>query len=254
MPRRCRLAIVTSLAVLALGGPATARAQTPAPKPPPPIKKWTAGVSAGLTVTRGNRDTATFNAGFDVKYDPKTRELLKADGVFIRGTTSGEVSTSRLLINLRDEYQANGRVFVFAQAQYLRDRFKGIEYLVAPTAGLGFRIEDKTAIKISLNAGVGGVWEQNPGRAIRRSSAVTLGERVSYAISPTVTLTQALSGLWKPENFRDALFSFSAGLIASMNSKTQIKIEWIDAYKTRPPSPGILKNDLTLIVALVVRN
>jgi putative salt-induced outer membrane protein YdiY len=253
MPRGGILALW--LVALLGAGIAEAWAQTPAPpaKPAPPIKKWTSSVSAGVTITRGNKDAATYNAGYDVRYDPKTRNIFRSNGMFIRGTTNGEVSANRIALNARDEYRANGRFFVFAQAQSLRDRVKAIEYLVAPTAGFGFTVADAARTKMSLNVGVGGVWEKNVGRDVRRSGAATVGEKFTHAISPAVTLSQSFSGLWKTENFRDALLTLTVGLTASMTTRTQFKVEWIDTYKSRPPSASIEKNDFSVIVALVVR-
>ncbi len=262
MVRPVLVAIVALAAMIVVGAaPAFAQSPTPSPTPTPTptptaapaIKKWTFSINLGLTVTRGNKDTATYNTGFDLKYDTKKRNILKADGLFIRGTNGGVVSTNRLTLNFRDEHQANGRFFLFAQGQFLRDQFKEIDYLVAPTTGLGIKAVDRPATKLSLNAGVGGVWERNTRRAVRRSGALTFGERLTQALSPAMSLTQSLSALAKMEDLADALFTFSTGVVASINSRAQFKVEWIDTYKSRPPAAGVRKNDLSVIVALVVR-
>jgi putative salt-induced outer membrane protein YdiY len=253
--------ILTALAVVVVAGASSAFAQTPAPAPTPAptpvpvpvVKKWFSSVAFGLTVTRGNTNTTTFNAGYDLKYDPRTRNILKTDGLFIRGTSGGVVSTNRLALNFRDEHQANGHFFVYAQGQFLRDPFKEIDYLVAPTAGLGLKPVETATTRLSINAGLGGVWERNTRRSVRRSGAVTIGEKLTHSLSPTVTLTQSLSALWKTENLDDALYTVLVGVTASINSRTQFKVEWIDTYKSRPPAAGIRKNDVSMIVALVIR-
>jgi putative salt-induced outer membrane protein YdiY len=137
------------------------QAQTPPAAPAEPSKAWTTTASLGLTVTSGNTETSTFNAGFDVKFDPKTNNLFKAEGLLLRGKTSGELSTSRFGFILRDEHRVSQRVFVFGQNQYLKDRFKEIDYLVAPTAGVGITLVSTEATRFNIDAGAGGVWEKN---------------------------------------------------------------------------------------------
>ena len=83
--RRPAAAVVPALlsGFLWLGGGA-AFAQAPAPPPPDP-GLWEGTAGAGLALTRGNSDTLTFNLAFDATRDPKTRNVLKAKGLFLRG-------------------------------------------------------------------------------------------------------------------------------------------------------------------------
>lgn len=222
--------------------------------PPPPHKIWTTAASVGVAITGGNTETSTINAGYDFKYDPATRNVIKSDGLFLRGKTDGQLSTSRLGLNVRDEYQLFGRVFAFGQNQYLRDKFKQIEYLIAPTGGIGIRLVNTDATKLGVDGGLGGVWEKNTSQDVRSSGAVTLGEKLTHALSSTVSLTQSFSGLWKTNDFDDALYTFGAGIAASISARTQFKVEWIDTYKNRPPAAGVKKNDVSVLVALVFKN
>jgi putative salt-induced outer membrane protein YdiY len=68
---------------------------------------------------------------------------------------------------VRDEYRLSTRAFVFGQNQYLRDEFKNIDYLLAPTAGLGYKLFDTATTKLTVDGSVGGVWEKNPGLDVR---------------------------------------------------------------------------------------
>lgn len=240
---------VSLVVVFSIAGSRPAAAQAP-----PPHKIWTTAASFGLAVTGGNTETSTFNAGYDFKYDPATRNVIKSDGLFLRGKTEGELSTSRLGLNVRDEYQISGRVFAFGQNQYLRDKFKQIEYLVAPTGGLGIKLVNTDVTKLGVDGGLGGVWEKNTNRDVRSSGAVTFGEKLTHALSSTVSLTQSFSALWKTNDFDDALYVFGAGLAASISSRTQFKVEWLDTYKNRPPAAGVKKNDVSVLVALVFKN
>lgn len=94
-------------------------------------------MGAGWAMTSGNSDTSNLNASYDIVYDPQRKNIVKSDGLFLRAKTEGELTANRLGFNIRDEYRLTPRLFVFGQNQYLRDEFKEIDYLLAPTGGLG---------------------------------------------------------------------------------------------------------------------
>jgi putative salt-induced outer membrane protein YdiY len=226
--------------------PATAQ---PAAEP----KIWTVTASVGLALTSGNTDTSTFNAAYDLVYNPQTKNVVKSDGLMIRGTTQGELSADRLGINFRDEYKIGARAFVFGQNQYLRDEFKSIDYLLAPTGGIGYRLFDTTETKLGVDGGLGAVWEKNPGADVRASGAVTLGERLTQTLTSTTSLTQSFSGLWKTKEFEDALYIVGVGVAAAMSTRTQLKVELLDTFKNKPPLPTVQKNDVAVLMSIVYK-
>lgn len=226
-------------------------AQAPPPEPP---KTWTESFNAGLALTSGNSDTSTVNLGYELTYGPQTRNRVKSDGLYLRGTTEGELSAQRLALNGRDEYRFHPRAFVFGQIQYLRDRFKAIDYLVAPTGGVGYRVFDTPATQLSFDTGLGAVWEKNTDEDVAISGAFTYSEKLAHQLTATTKLTQSFSALHRTNDFEDALFQVGAGIAATITARTQMKIEVLDIYKTRPPNPSIQKNDVAVIMALVYKN
>jgi putative salt-induced outer membrane protein YdiY len=261
MPVRvCSIVFVLTVAAASAAfaqTPPAAPPQTPAAPPappPPPPSPWKTTFGAGLTLTSGNSNTSTFNASYNVQYDAKTRNVFKSDGLFIRGTSEGESSANRVGFTARDQYQVNHHAYIFGQVQYLHDEFKDIEYLVAPTSGFGYNVIDvpqKTLLAVDL--GVGGVWEKDTNLDVRPSGAITLGERFSQTITHSSTLTQGLTGLWPTSDFGDYLLTLNAGISASVSSRTQLKLEWLDTYKNIPAVEGIKKNDVSVVIALVFK-
>jgi putative salt-induced outer membrane protein YdiY len=142
---------------------------------------------------------------------------------------------------------------VFGQNQYLRDQFKDIDYLVAPTVGVGYKLLDTAATKLSVDGAVGGVWEKNSGMDVEGSGALALGEKLVQTLTATTTITQTVTGLWKTSDFEDVLFTFGVGLAASMSTRTQLKVELLDTFKNRPPSANIQKNDVAILMAIVYK-
>jgi putative salt-induced outer membrane protein YdiY len=230
----------------------TTLAQTPPPPPAPP-DALTGSVSVGLALTSGNKDTSTVNASYEVTHDPKTKNVIKSSGLFLRGSSDGTLTAEQLALAGRDEYALSKRTFVFGELRYLHDKFKQISYLIAPTAGVGHRLVDSPATLLSLSAGAGAVWEKNPETDVQASGAVTAEQRLSHKLSPTATVTQAATALWKTSDFADALYTFGAGIAVAVVSRAQVKVELLDTYKNRPPNADVQQNDVALVVGIVYK-
>jgi len=235
------------VAVLCIAAPVFAQAPADAPK------VWTITAGAGLALTSGNSDTSTVNAAYDIVYDPQRRNMIKSDGLFLRGKTEGELSANRIGVNIRDEYRLTPRVYIFGQNQYLNDEFKDIDFLLAPTFGAGYKLFDTMATQMSVDASVGGVWEKNPGFDVISSGAVAVSEKLTQTVTASTTFTQTFAGLWKTNDFDDSLFTLGVSLAASMSTRTQLKLELLDTFKNKPPLPTIQQNDVAVLMAIVYK-
>jgi putative salt-induced outer membrane protein YdiY len=224
-------------------------AQTPPPEP----KIWTVTASAGAALTTGNTDTSSLNAAYDITYDPPNKHVVKSDALALRARTDDELTANRVGINVRDEYHLTPRFFVFGQNQYLKDEFKSIDYLIAPTGGVGFKVIDTPATKLGVDGSAGGVWEKNPGLDVNASGALAMGQKLTQTLTSNTTLTQAFTGLWKTSDFEDSLFTLGIGVAVAMSTHTQLKLEALDTYKNKPPDPTVQKNDLALLFSFVYK-
>jgi putative salt-induced outer membrane protein YdiY len=240
--------LVISLCALTLTG-ARASAQPPA-APAVPAGPWTGSAGAGLALTSGNTDTSNFNASYDVTYDPKTKNVVKSDALYLRGKNGENLTVNRLGFNARDQYSLTARAFAYGQVQFLRDTFKAIDYLAAPTAGLGYKLVDAPQTTLAVDAGLGVVREKSPNLDAKTSGAFTASEHFTEKLSDVANVTQQVAGLWKMNDVGDALYTFGAALTASMTSKSQLRIELLDTYKGKPPSPAIKKNDVATVFSI----
>jgi putative salt-induced outer membrane protein YdiY len=231
----------------------------PSPPPPPPsqppaVPAWIASAGFGFAITSGNTNTSTLNLSFDVTSQPKAPNVFKADLLYLRGKESGELSLNRLSLRARDEYtRGGGRGYVFGQFEGLRDTFKDIQYLVAPGVGLGHKLRDTATLTLFVDAGLGFKAEKNMRRPLRTSGAATASQRFVRKLSEHASITQSLAALWTIDRFDDALYTFKAGVTADLTRRSQLKIEVVDLYKTRPPSVTVEKNDVSLVTSLVYK-
>ncbi|MEO5823380.1 MAG: DUF481 domain-containing protein [Vicinamibacteraceae bacterium] len=226
--------------------PAAAPAATPA---------WVAAIGLGFAVTSGNTDTSTLNVSIDLSSRAKARNVFKADMLYLRGEQDGDLNINRLSVRARDEYTGlhAGRGYAFGQVEYLSDTFKDIEFLVAPAVGLGFKIRDTAGLAFAFDAGLGIKVEKSMLRRVQSSGAVTAAQRFLRKLSDHATITESLAALWAVDRSDDALYTFKAGLTADLTRRSQVKLEVIDLYKTRPPATTVVKNDVSFVTSVVYK-
>jgi putative salt-induced outer membrane protein YdiY len=247
-------ALIAALALLLL--PRYAAAQQPAaaqapPAPPPP--PWAVSFSAGLTVSGGNSDVKQYNLGGEVLANPNPRHFAKLYGLFLHGEDTGELTVSRTALEARDQHFIRRGTFVFGQVDYLSDEFKHIDYLIAPVGGIGYQVVKNAAQELLVDAGLGGIWEKNPGREVHASGVLSAGESFKQQLNQAAKLTQEFRGLWKTNNFSDALLTVSVGVTTDLARHLQLKVDLIDSFKNVPPDPQTEKNDYTFVLAAVYK-
>ena len=219
---------------------------------PPPVDPWSSSIGAGVAITSGNSDTRYINLSAATTWDPKTTRLFKADALYLLGEADGEKQVDKSTASARYEQLFEQRAFWFGEVQYLRDPFKAINYLVSPLVGAGYHIIRTDTRKLTVDGAVGGVVEDNDILGRDTSGAVKAGQSFEWAISPMSKVTQKLSGLWKADDFGDALYHFDAGLSTTVAARLELKVAYVYDYKNEPP-PDVQKGDSAFFAALLVK-
>jgi putative salt-induced outer membrane protein YdiY len=250
---RYTIAVLLLVSVAAKAARAQECPPCPAPSPPPPPPTWILSVGAGLTHTGGNSDTGSYNATANALYDPPGKNAVRAEVLYLRASESDEAIVDRTLAVLRDEYTMSGRLFAFGEVGYQSDRFKEVDYLIAPLVGVGYKVIERPAALFSVDAGVGGALEKLEGRESNSDFAVKAGERAEWKMSPTASFFQKGAALWKARDFGDAYYRFEAGVAAALTKRLELKVTFADDYKTRPARPELVKNDTSFILSLLFK-
>lgn len=232
--------------LIAAGIPAIGQDQ--ASTAPPDV--YTGNFGFGLALTGGNTDTKSYNLSFEMTRDPKQKNVIKADGFYLRSSADGEATADMLRLGIRDEYSLSDRVLVYGALGYLRDPFKDITYLLNPQGGLGYKIFNTDAVVLTVSGGAGGVWEKNSGADVSTSGTINAGESFSYKLSENTKLTHNFTALWKTSDFADALYHFDVALVTSIVENIGIKVEFSDDFKNVTPNPSIKRNDTAFITSV----
>jgi putative salt-induced outer membrane protein YdiY len=219
---------------------------------PLPVKPWTSSIGAGIAITSGNTDTKNYNLNFSTKYDPKTKFIFKADALYLRGDSNGVTQVDKASADVRGEYSLSDRTFAFGEVTYLRDPFKGLNYLVAPLAGAGYRIIRSDRRNLTVDGALGAELESDIGAGRSNGGAAKAGENFDWALSTTSKVTQKLTAIWKTSDFGDAFYHFDAGLTTTVATRIELKIAYVYDFKTRPVGDA-KKGDSALFAALLFK-
>jgi putative salt-induced outer membrane protein YdiY len=242
-----------SAVLLCLAGVARAQELCPCPPPSPPPPHWTGSIGGGFALTTGNSQTDSYNLAFSVKHDPKRKNVFKSEGLYLRSSTDDVQNVAKTSVYARDEYSLGSRSFVFGEARYFRDVLKGVEHLISPLAGLGYKLMKTERAELALDAAAGGKFEKPQGLDMTSTGAVQAGQMLSVKLSQSATLTQRATALWTMSDFGDALYHGELALQASLARRFELKLAFLDDYKTRPVNATLKKNDASIVAALVFK-
>lgn len=251
--RRSSRRVSVTLTLTLVFASSLAWAQPPAPPPAQPPPPWTGSAGMGLSLNRGNTSTTNFNASVEATHDPKTASVWKFKGLYLRGTNNDVLAVDRLHLEGRNERTLSERVYAFGQLQFLQDEFKEIDYMFAPGVGVGYKVIATPVTTFNVDGGLGFKVEKNPGFDRRNDAVITASNKFEHKLSTTAAITQSFGALWKANEFGDALYTFTVGAAAALTTRTQMKIELLDTYSTRPPNAAVKNNDVALLTTLVYK-
>lgn len=223
---------------------------TAADEPPP---GWHGSFGAGLSLSSGNSDAKSYNLSGELKYDPKTKNVVKLGVLFLRSESDGATTADKLVATVRDEYSMTDRLFLYGEVGYLRDKVALLSYLISPIAGAGYKVVKTDAMTLDVTAGVGGAFEKLEAHDATSSGAFKAGEAFAWKVSPTVTLAQSASGLWKANDTGDAFYHFDVSLATSLSKLLELKLAWLLDHKTRPAFADLEKTDTSFLATVVAK-
>lgn len=247
-----RTVCVCLFLMILAGVPAFCQAPAAAPAPAP-AKALTGNFGLGLALTAGNTDTKSFNLSYELTHDPKTRNKIKTNGLYLKSSANSETTADLLRLAFRDDYILTKRLSVYGSLGYLRDPFKDIAYLLNPQGGLGVMVYTSDRASLTLSGGAGGVWEKDEGFDVSSSGTLNAGQNFTLKLSDHAKLTQNLTGMWKTQEMADALYHFDFALVTSIVKRVDVKIEFMDDYKNRTPTAKIKKNDTAFIMSFLYK-
>ena len=215
-----------------------------------PIRRLGRLFGAGLALTSGNAGHS--NVNLDAQTDPRPAESPPGDG---RRRSTSRLQRGRL-DRPPDGVQRPGRIHLDRPDVVLRPvplpsrQFKAIEYLVAPTAGLAYKLSTSRLPSSLSTPAAAWSWEGNTGQDTSTSGALTLSETFSAPVHRHGRASRTRpTGLWKTSDFGDSLYTVAA--VWRHPSRSARAQGGVSGVVQEPASARHRKGDLSFLTTLV---
>jgi putative salt-induced outer membrane protein YdiY len=216
------------------------------PLPPP---EWEVSSELSLVATGGNTSTRTVGIGADM--------LHRGDRVDTRGTfaylssEADSVTQARSLrLQGRPSFRFGPRLQAYADGEYTRDQFGGIDGRTTGTLGVAYVAPVRRPHSLTIEGGGGVTNEQRVGGETARFFTASAAAHYAWALTPGSRLTQdvAFNGdLWEGSNWRStSVTSLSVTVTRLLSLKASHSIEYRNA-----PVTGFRRTDMRSAAALV---
>jgi len=108
----------------------------------------------GVVLARGNTDTTTANAKFElVRTTRAVKDDFEIEGLY--GKTGALVTAERWATNLQRDWNLTTKTFWFADLHYEHDLFSGFAYQATGATGAGYKFIDTDSTRLDAQIGAG---------------------------------------------------------------------------------------------------
>lgn len=235
--------------------PVTALAADPTPE-----GVWSGKGQLGYVGTQGNTDSTAVNAAIDMALvDAPWKHALHFGGLY--GKNTGVTSSERWDAGWQSNYDVNKSAFVFGALRYAHDMFSGFQYQRSVTLGVGDKIFDTDATKLSVQIGAG--YRQSRPELLdkvtrapqilrtllpsQNDAILTAGLDFTQVLTTTTTLTDKLL---VESGSSNTLVTNALALTVKMSDKMALSLGYALQDNSKPPA-GLKSLDSVETVNLV---
>ena len=232
-------------------GPAAAAVTTQFAKTAPPPPRWERTAELSLVATGGNTDTQTIGAGMGFTWRPG-QWTTRARAAYLRNSTQDALTAESFVGELRQARVLSPRADLFARAEYLVDRFSGIDHRTTIDGGIGWVVFDDGPRSLKTDGSLGVTTESRlRGEDLTFASASGIA-LFKWQFTPTTAFTEQVTlsadvsdpGNWRLQN--------GLNLTASVTRLFSVRVAH-ELKRVNRPVPGFRKIDRVLSAALVAR-
>jgi putative salt-induced outer membrane protein YdiY len=244
-----------SLAItsILLGGVGLATAAT---------NKWETSAAAGLTLTRGNSETAlgVITVNSTRKWEPH-EVLLGAQGTYGESTDQETDDTDKTASSISAFGQYNKSIserwYAGVRLDFLHDDIADVSYRFTLSPLIGYYAIKQPNTTLKFEAGPAGVAERVGGIS-DEFVALRLGERFEHKFSPKARVWQSFEILPQVDRLHNYIINAEIGAEASLTEKLSLRGVVQDTYDNRPADSdkggdARKKNDIKIIMSLAYK-
>jgi|GEM_PF-195221 len=182
---------------------------------------WDTTGGLGLSLNQGNSDTLLFNGELSTGNTWGANEF-GFDAAFIYGETDGATTNQFGIGELRYNRIIAEPFYLGAVGGFLHDDTAELDYRISATPTLGVYLIKNDTTSLSLEAGVGYIWEKQSGIDDEYVS-FRAGQVFSHELSARSSFFESVEFLSEFEDFGNSSIIAEAGLITQLTEKLSLK-------------------------------
>jgi len=218
---------------------------------------WSGKGEGGVVLSRGNADATTANAKLDVsEVDGPWKNTVTL--ALLYGKNASFTTAQRLEGHYQLDHSISDKLFGFVSAQGDQDKFEGFVYQATLSGGLGYKLLNSDATKLTASLGVGyrrfepEVLDKSPAGEILSvakepstgSAVATVGVDFQHQLTST---TKVLEKLLIEPGANNSTAQNDLALQVSINSKLALSVGYGLHYNSSPPRGAVKLDQLTTL-------
>ncbi|MEY4916555.1 MAG: hypothetical protein RL616_468 [Verrucomicrobiota bacterium] len=224
---------------------------TSAPGSVPEIKHpWKSSISAGVTLTRGNKNTTLVSADFLTQKKTPTDEWMMGIGGSY-GQQDGQDTVNNYKASVQWNHLFSPRLFGYLRADGLQDHIKDIDYRVTVGPGAGYYLIKATNTTLAVEGGVN-FEAQRLGDDNQIFATLRVADRFEHKFGDRARLWQSCEILPQVDAMENFVVNLEIGLETAITKSFSQKTYLVDTYASRPAA-GRKENDLKIVAGLAYK-
>jgi putative salt-induced outer membrane protein len=214
---------------------------------------WAGFLETGISLSRGNSDTTTFNLGMNAARATKRDKIsVNLTSLYTKNEVNGvsAVAADAVRGGIRYDLNVSERVFGFGFTNLEFDKFQHLDLRAVIGGGFGDHIVKHENTTFDLFGG-GALNKEFYTTLTRSSGELLVGEEFMHKVSKSTVLNERLSFFPNISETGQYRMTFTGSAVTAISKWLAFHITLSDVYVTNPP-PGIKKNDALLSTGLRV--
>ena len=198
------------------------------------FENWSRQFEFGMNLQSGRRDKFDYNARFNIR-----RRIEKNDFRFEARRYFGESdqgkTTDRLYSNFRWRRDLSPGVFYQTDTLYSSDAIKEIDVNLEQTLGLGYRLLNQKARKVSTGAGLSGRYREDNVDNGNTNYLLDAFQDLDYRLGSRLRFTQEFRIALPPDERSEYEYEFQAGIVSKVTDSLHLSIRYQLEYDRSLP-------------------
>jgi len=213
---------------------------------------WSGSADVGLSLTRGNAETATFNLGMNAaRTTPRDKISVYVTSLYAKNSTTGtSVTTANAKRGgIRYEMNLASRVFGFGTTDLESDEFQRLDLRVVLGGGVGWHAKKTERATVDFFGG-GSLNKEYFSTGLNRTSGEALvGEEITYKLSSRTSLKEKTVFFPNMSETGEFRLNFDTSAVMALKTWLGWQITFSDRYLSDPVI-GAKSNDVLLSTGL----